>query len=1054
MEEYKRNDYWNGLEEYNNTPQYQEGKSKEFKEDLPLEDALSEESLGVKANRRDFLKIFGFGLTAAALAACETPVKKAIPFVVKPDTVTPGVANWYASTCQSCAAGCGILVKTREGRPIKVEGNPSSPFSKGGVCATGQASVLNLYDSTRMQKPSSPWADLDAAVASAVAGGGKVVVLTPRINSPVSLKIIKDFLAQAGSSAHVQYSPAGIDAIALAHQNNFGSAVTPTYKFQNADVVVSFGADFLGTWISPVEFTKGYSSKRKVNPENPKMSKHYQFESIFSLTGSNADLRIPVDAGQDGAALLSLYNLIAAKAGQSPVSGVNTPAGAAEGLKAAADSLWSAKGHSLVVSGSNNVAMQEVVNAINSLLGNYGKTIDMDTPSNQAGANYGDMVKLVSEMNAGGVATLIMVDVNPVYNYHDSATFAAGLAKVKNVVALSYRVDETAALATIKAPINHSMESWDVLEPKKGHYSIVQPTVRPLFDTRQWQESLLAWTKDASSTKMLDACKAWFTSALYNGAGSTKAFWEKAVKEGGYSGSMAPMSVMDAHEEMHEEDAAEVAEGNSAGFDIAAAAAAIGGAKDGKAIVVYQKVGVLDGHHANNPHIMELPDPMTKVCWDNFVTIPYTMAKAESIIDGDLMKVAAGGYEVTLPAVVLPAQAANTVGICVGYGRTAGGRVINNIGKNAYPFAVAAGNQRSYTVTEGVSVSKTGEKMTLAKTQYYTGYDLRDEGGVAGGVSGLKNIESRIDNFIVKDTTLDQYKEKKYAGNENRAGILHENSLTLWKTHKKKGYHWGMSVDLNSCTGCSACVVSCHTENNVPMVGKKEVATRRDMHWMRIDRYFKGNPDAMDGSLQVAHQPLMCQHCDNAPCETVCPVLATVHSDEGLNQQVYNRCVGTRYCANNCPYKVRRFNWFSYYSNDKFNSDERNAPNGHMFDSVGSLVLNPDVVIRARGVMEKCSMCVQRIQEGKLKAKVARKALEDGAIKTACQQSCPADAIVFGDLNDPESAISKHFSNERFYHALEEVKTLPTVGYMTKIRNNNTPEWHKMSEATTTNTEV
>ena len=1040
--------YWNGLEEFEKTPEYQKSLKDEFKEDIPvIEEALSDDTLELKSSRRGFLKAFGFGIGAASLAACETPVRKAIPYVIKPENVTPGVPSYYATTCGGCAAGCALLVKSREGRPIKIEGNLNSPLSKGGTCAVGQSTVLNLYDSERLQAPQIDgkdvsWGDFDSGLASAMgAAGGKTVVLTGTINSPTTQKIINDFLAATGGGDHVMYDAASVYAIRKAHQNNFGKKVLPAYDFSKAEVVVSFGADFLGTWISPVEFTKGYTSMRKLNAKNPEMSKHYQFEGLMSLTGSNADERVPVAASDEGKALLKLYSLVSGEGGGGSVS----PAIDAK-LAAAAKALKGAAGKSLVLCGTNDVASQEVVNAINNSLGNYGTTLNIDKPSYQAMGDDEAMYALTQEMKAGSVGNLIMIDVNPAYDYAEAEAFTAALKSVKNVVALSNKKDETAQLAKYIGATNHYLESWGDSNPKEGLFGLQQPLIRPLFDTRSATDTLLTWTAalaGGEAMTTLEAVQAYWKTNLHGGLGVFRTFWEGSLKKGVYTGAQPAM--VEAEGETEESDSADEDEVVSTGGfsgDVAALAGALsGGAGSGMDVILFQKVGIRAGKWANNPWLQELPDPITKVTWDQCVSVSYNHAQANNLKDGDMVAVSAGGNSVKLPVLVVPGQSDKVLGLPLGYGRTAAGVTANGIGQNTAGLADGTKGAISYVVAGG-SLSTPDGKTTLAKTQYYMGYEMAERGNSTFDALTRQATEERVDDFILKDTTLGEYQANRKAGNENRDTIQHHNHINLWDEHPKEGHWWAMSIDLNSCTGCGNCVVACHSENNVPMVGKKEVATRREMHWMRIDRYFKGHPGDQNGNLQVGHQPMMCQHCDNAPCETVCPVLATVHSDEGLNQQVYNRCIGTRYCANNCPYKVRRFNWFSYYSNDRlFNNPETNAPNRHMFDDYGRMALNPDVTVRARGVMEKCSMCVQRIQLGKLEAKVAKEPLKDGAIQTACQQTCPADAIVFGDLNNKESEVFKqYFDNERIYHALEEVKTLPSVSYMTKVRNTDEPE--------------
>ena len=1040
----KHETYWNGLEQYHADTDFQKSQKDEFQEEMPIGESLGDD-LGLKSNRRDFLKVFGFGLTAAALSACvEKPVQKAIPYVTKPENVTPGVASWYASTFD----GYGILVKSREGRPIKIEGNDLHPISRGGSCPVAQASILNLYDSERLQVPRGPqgksdWATVEKAIGTALGNlqaGGDVVVLSNTLTGVSTNKAIQLFLAKFPGGRHVTYDSNSVHAFAKVHSAPGQRLTVPSLDFSKADIIVSFDADFLGTWISPTEYTKQYVKGRKPDELNPKMSKHIHFESRMSLTGSNADVRFPVTPGQLLGAVSSLYKAVVG----GGVGGDDFKGGPGNGVEVAAKLLkGAASGRSLVVSGVNDIAVQSVVKAINEHLGNYGSTLDMDNPSYQAQGDDHAMAELVKTVGSAK-AVIILDDANPVYDSVNGAAFGAALKNVPLSIAFATKDNETTAVCKYALPQHHYLEAWDDANPKKGLYSTQQPLLRPLYDTRAWQDCLLRWAGDGRSH--YDLMQDVWADELFGQQSqylTFKEFWDNSVRDGFFQVSGPGLSVIqlpapEGHGEGHGKPAAgkpaPVAAEEEAAVTVAAPSTDVNThlqslvarykAREGKLqLVVFEKNYIRNGRYANNPWLQEMPDPITKVCWDNYVAVPYGMAMEKGWKDGDKVTVTAGKVSATLPIIVQPGQANNSIAIAVGYGRgEMAGRVAKGVGVNAFPF-VTLNEDNCFTYDSVVTLNPTGERVTMAKTQTYIGYDMQQE----GGDDKRTWIEDRIDTHILKETTLSEYQESRIAGNKRPSA---HHMLSLWDTHDKKGHHWAMAIDLNSCTGCGTCVVSCNAENNIAMVGKEEVINRREMHWLRIDRYFKGHPDAQDGSLQVAHQPMLCQHCNNAPCETVCPVLAIAHSDEGINQQVYNRCVGTRYCANNCPYKVRRFNWFSYYWNDKFKD-----VNYMQHDKVGRLVLNPDVTVRARGVMEKCSFCVQRIQDKKLKSKSEGRKLEDGEIKTACQQSCPADCIVFGDLNDPQSEIYKLYHNKRGYHALEDIKVLPNVLYLTKVRN-------------------
>ncbi len=1007
-----KNNYWKGLEELNKDPQFLQHKRNEFAEGIPLEEVFSEEDGGLNANRRDFLKYFGFGISAVALAACnKTPIKNAIPYIVKPENITPGIPNYYASTCNACAANCSILVKTREGRPIKIEGNNDSPVFKGAVCATGQGALLGLYDNDRFHAPQidgaeSTWEAIDKEIKKALASAKNIRLVTKTTNSPSGKKAIAEFTSKYPSTQHIQFEAFSLGSIAESNKIAFGKNVIPGYRFDLAKVIVSFGADFLGTWISPTEYTKQWASNR--TPENKGMSRHIQFESLLSLTGSNADVRYPIKPSSEGVYLISLYNKIAALAGAPSLGNMPTVELPLNMIEMTAKELWAAKGASLVVSGSNNLDHQLLVNAINSLLNNIGTTVDLDNYSNQHFSNDAAFETLVNDLNSGTVDTVIFWDVNPVYAYYNSAKLIEGIKKAKTTITSNSSLDETAELCKYHVPANHFLESWNDNEPKAGYFALTQPTISPVFNTRQMEESLLRWADN--NIAYYDYIRSNWKAVLSNEASFEDA-WIKSLHDGFY---MTPAKATTAAK---------------ANVDLSgtvnAAYSLYTSSKTNLEVRLYAKVGVRDGSHANNPWLQELPDPISKVTWDNYANISKATADSIGVKDGDLINITskAGKIE-ALPVLVQPGQPNNTIAIAVGYGRTSGGRVAKNVGKNAYQMAAFTNKSVQFN-NAAITIEKAEGKYELAQTQTH------------------HTIEGRA---LIKEASLNEYLKDTKAGNHDHHAILKENGnlLTLWGEHDSKGHKWTMAVDLNKCTGCGACVVACNAENNVPVVGRAEVLKRREMHWIRIDRYYRfrnkennniskekeyNNPETgVDfENVSVVHQPLMCQHCGHAPCETVCPVLATVHSSEGLNHMAYNRCVGTRYCANNCPYKVRRFNWFKYRENDQFDFNFNN--------DLGRMVINPDVTVRSRGVMEKCSFCVQRIQSGKLAAKLENRTIKDGDVKTACQQTCPADAIVFGDIHDPESNVAKHFKNERGFFLLDEYNVQPSVTYLTKIRN-------------------
>lgn len=1053
--------YWKGIEELSNSSEFVKAQQNEFVEAVPVEDFLGNTTTeDGSTSRRDFLKFLGFSVTAASLAACETPVNKAIPYVIKPEEVTPGVANWYASTYFDGNDYCGVLVKTREGRPIKIEGNKLSPITKGGVNARVQASVLSLYDSERLTGPyakgaSATWESVDKAIGNKLteidSKEGSICILSSTIISPSTKKVIADFIAKHPKAKHVTYDAVSYSGMINANKNSFGHAAIPTYKFDKANVIVSISADFLGNWISPIEFASQYAKNRKVSKEKKEMSKHIQFETTLSLSGANADIRVPIKPSEQGTVALNLYNAISKLSGSGtiPSSALNYDSK----IDAAAKMLWENKRKSIVVAGSNDVNVQLVVNAINVLLDNYENTVDLYTPNYTKQGSDADLLSLVGEMKDGKVAALITYNCNPVYTVPAALNFTEAYKKVSLKVSLSDRMDETAELADYVCPDHHYLESWNDAEPVKGHYSLAQPTISPLFaqprheGTRSAQETLLKWAGD-TTTYYSYLQKNWETTLFpkQSKEGFFTAFWNQSLHDGNVVLMGSSVEVKEEKKETKKgeskkENEEVMASMSDSKIDLSEAAAAIKTSKGSELeLAIYQKVGVGIGNQANNPWLQEFPDPISKVTWDNYITMSpsdmkekkYNMLERQDI-EASVVNLTVNGVAVgNVPVYPQPGQAKGTIGLALGYGRTKGGKVANNIGVNAFPVVSVSNSGLQYHSID-VKITDTEEKHEFAATQIH---------------------HTMMGRRIVQETTLAEYALDQKSGNvpvliQTHDGKKSAHEVNLWADHDRLGHRWGMTIDLNSCIGCGACAISCTAENNVAIVGKDQVKRTREMSWIRIDRYYssdmseevaaKEGKGAIDMYLemenpnaenpQVVFQPMMCQHCNHAPCETVCPVLATNHSSEGLNQMTYNRCVGTRYCANNCPYKVRRFNWYNYIGNSKFTDINPAA------DDLGRMVLNPDVVVRSRGVMEKCSMCVQRLQEGKLNAKKEMRKIKDGEIQTACAQSCPTNAIIFGDLNDPESEIAKLRQDERSYFVLEEVGIQPSVGYLVKVRN-------------------
>ena len=989
----KQKKYWKGLAELAEDPIMDKLRQNEFVEDIPVDDFLGDNKNLSETNtsRRDFLKFLGFSTAAATLAACEAPVIKSIPYVVKPEEITPGVANWYASTFYDGNDFANVLVKTREGRPIFIKGNdlPSSSSPNARVIS----SVLSLYDSNRLKgamRNGYPvaWSDADTDIKNRLSNvEGDVVVLTNTIISPTTQEIINSF-SEKYSAKHIQYDTISYQGMLDANKESFGYRVLPSYNFEKADVIVSFGTDFLGNLFNK-SFEKEYIANRQ--PKTGKMSRHFQIESNLSLSGANADVRIPVRPSEMLNLLQNLYDTLLGNSSSNPK------------LKDIVSELLNSKGKSLVLCDHNDKSVQIMVNAINDLLENYGQTIDLTEPIFMKSGDDNAINQLISDMNDGKVSALIINGVNPSYSLAKAAEFNDALSNVDLKISTALSIDETASLCEYVCPDRHYLESWGDARASLNKVSFIQPTIQPLFDSRQFQDSLLVWT--GNNSNYYDYLKNYWRS---------KISWSSSLHDG----------IVELNEKKYSPT------------KFSANVKSIKTETTNLELSLYQSNSIGDGSQSNNPWLQELPDPITRACWDNYLTISASTAREKGLsnwnisngaLNGDIVKLTIGDIVLeNVPVLIQPGQALGTVGLALGYGRTSSGKVGNGIGINAYPLIL----NNCYSAKD-IKIDKVEGEHEFASVQLHHTMMGRD---------------------LIKETTLQEYLKNPKSGNEpllydTHKGKLAPDQIDLWQAHDHEtGHFWNLGIDLTACTGCNSCVVACHAENNVPVVGKEEVRKSRDMHWLRIDRYYSSDmtkeiAEEQDiGSVSkykameipsenpdIAFQPIMCQHCNHAPCETVCPVAATTHSAEGLNHMTYNRCVGTRYCANNCPYKVRRFNWFQYSDNDKFDFN--------MNDDLGKMVLNPDVVVRSRGVIEKCSMCIQKIQELKLNAKKSGQPIRDEDAQSVCASSCSTNAIVFGDVNNKDSQVYKLRNDERAYDLLDHLNVRPSVFYQTKIRN-------------------
>ncbi|NUY81585.1 TAT-variant-translocated molybdopterin oxidoreductase [Flavobacterium sp. MAH-1] len=1009
--------YWKSVEELNEGSSIVETlKNNEFVEEIPVEDFLGDKEAltSSSTSRRDFLKFVGFSTAAASLAACEGPVHKSIPYVVQPEQIVPGVWDMYATTFFDGFDFANLLVKTREGRPIKIENNKIAG-AKFSANARVHASILSMYDSMRLKQPkvngkNATWDEVNAAVKAGLAKGGKKVVLTGTIASPTTQKLINEFLAAHPGAEHIQYDAVSSSTALDAFEQVYGERGLVDYDFGKSDLILSIGADLLGDWQGG-GYENGYTQGRI--PHQGKMSRHIQFEANMTLSGANADRRVPMTPTQQKQALALVYNIVS---GAGDASSLDAKL-KAEVVKAA-QQLKQAGSRGVVVSGIDDKDAQLVVLGINQTLASQAF---VNAPIRQIRKGSDSKIQaFLSDLTSGKIGSLIMSGVNPAYTLPNPQPFVDAVKKLPLSVSFTTREDETAEICKVAAAAPHFLESWGDLMLTKGTYSLTQPTIRPLFNTKQFEESLLEW--NGSQASYYDYLRA--NSAAYLVGTS----WNKAVHDGVFVNAVQGVA------------------GGAGNFS--ASASALAGAKSlGKfELTLYTKTGLGDGQQANNPWLQEFPDPITRVSWDNYVTISKFDADklglenkivANGGLNGSYATITVGDKKLqNVPVIVQPGQAHGTIGMSVGYGRKASMQKEMQVGINAYAL------YNAFNSVQGADVKAESGEHEFACVQ------------------SQKTLMGRGD--IIKETTLDVFnKENAEVWNPMpMVSLDHKETpvtkVDLWESFDSTtGHHFNLSIDLNACTGCGACVIACHAENNVPVVGKSEVRRSRDMHWLRIDRYYsseetfekdnekKDNFDGLfgdKGSLggfgemelpadnpQVAFQPVMCQHCNHAPCETVCPVAATSHSRQGHNHMAYNRCVGTRYCANNCPYKVRRFNWFLYNNNEEFPF--------HMQDDLGRMVLNPDVNVRSRGVMEKCSFCIQKTQATILAAKREGRAVGKDEFETACSAACSTGSMSFGDVNNQDDPIFALKNSDRMYHLLEHVGTQPNVFYHVKVRN-------------------
>ena len=953
----------------------------------------------ISTSRRDFLKFLGFSTAVAALTGCEGAVHKTIPYVIQPESIVAGEANYYATCIADGFDFASVLVKTREGRPIAVLRNPEAKAG-GAVNARILASVLSLYDEHRNPSPTLSqggelWQQLDTkaitALEKAKAEGKQIVMLSQTLASPSSYALIELLKEKYPTFKLIEYDTVSEEATLRAFEKRCGLRAMPDYDFSKAKLIVSFDADFLGDW-NGGGYEAGYAQGRIPSKANG-MSRHIQLEANLSLTGANADERIALTPDQVKKALAYCFQYLKGfeenEQFHFPTSIIEKEENKViieDKIKKIASELKKAGRKALVVTGIDSAEAQLIAFAINEHL--QSEAFSPQTPVLTRKGNVKALQQLLTDMNEGKVSALFINNLNPLYSLPNAEVFAAGLKKVPFSVSFAMRADETAKQTTLLAPQPHYLESWGDVEFKYGHYGLMQPCIRPLFNTKQWQDCFLQWIGHKES--YYDFIKShWETHIL-------KGFpWEQALHDGTFVDKEKRFDF-----EQQEEERLSLFRTKESFTDISISQLLISQSKTPFELSLYTSTALGDGQQANNPWLQELPDPIHRTTWDNFLTMHPTDAQrlnienwhtADGALDGHQAKVSGNGKSIIAPVLITPAQAQGSVGLAFGYGRKAGIQAEMQVGVNAFPL------YKDHCKDQDVQIEKADGTHEFACLQ------LQNE------LVGRKNI--------LKEISLDTFLSS---------------SAEVWNPQPSKTkkdptttHHFKLSIDLNACTGCAACVIACHAENNVPVVGKEEVRRSRDMHWLRIDRY-----ESRENEQRcVGFQPVMCQHCNNAPCETVCPVIATAHGQQGQNQMAYNRCVGTRYCANNCPYKVRRFNWFQYSENKQFNYNMNNE--------IGRMVLNPDVTVRSRGVMEKCSLCIQNTQAVILKAKREGRAVAPGEFNNvvACAAACNTGAMVFGDANEEGSKIAQLSASDRMYQLLAELNTDPNVVYQVKVRN-------------------
>ncbi|HEX4568318.1 MAG TPA: TAT-variant-translocated molybdopterin oxidoreductase [Vicinamibacterales bacterium] len=966
--------YWRSLDQLDGSKEYRDALEREFPE------GASELPEGI--TRRDMMMLLGASLSLAGLAGCRRPVEEIVPYVNAPEDTLPGIPRHYATTMPFRRSAYGLIVESHEGRPTKVEGNPAHPSTLGASSARIQASILGLYDPDRSQSvaqkgASKAWSDFAAAWKELAKShdaddGAGLAVLTESFSSPTLARLASNLRERYSKMRWATYDAVSDENRLAGLRQVTGRDVDAMLRFDRAVVILSLDADPLLTDPETIRHARGFADGRRAGAAGGPMNRLYAIEGVYTLTGAMADHRLRLESRQIPSFVAALAARLGASApGQADVPGVDR-----KWIDAVARDLLANRGKSLIVAGDRQPpAVHAAVCALNSHLGNTGKTVTYHETKDASLPSVSSLTGLVSAMKAGTVQTLVILGGNPVFDAPADLDFAAAMARVPHTIALGHSIDETSEKAEWHIPRAHYLESWGDARAVGGTVSVVQPLILPLFGAKSDIE-VLGLMYAGQDKPGYDHVRETWNDVLGDTDFDKK--WNRVLHDGLLAGSELPEVAADAKAEY-----------------VAALARTAGGS--GLEIVFLPSPSLHDGRFANDAWLQELPDPLTKLVWDNPALAGPKTAETLGVANGDVVKVDYAGHSIELPIWIVPGMADNVVAVTLGYGRRRAGRVGNGVGFDTYPLR----SSKAPGFDSGVTVSKAGRTYPLSATQNH------------GSMEGRP---------LVRESTVAELHAPKKEEAPGALGVFEEapQRFSLFKEHTyETGHQWGMTIDLNACIGCNACMTACQSENNVPVVGKTQVANGREMHWVRVDRYFSGEPS---GSPEVVFQPVPCMQCEDAPCEQVCPVAATVHDAQGLNVMVYNRCIGTRYCSNNCPYKVRRFNFFNF---------TKDTPD------VLKLAMNPDVTVRARGVMEKCTYCTQRINRAKIDAKLAGRDIRDGDIQTACQQACPASAIEFGDIRDQSSRVAKAKADPRNYALLDELNVRPRTTYLAKVRNPN-----------------